>query len=70
MSFICKSGFTLVISFNLVFSASQRILHKDVKRIYCYKERSSGFYIIYHVWNKSENSYYAYQAILYQPKIC
>ena len=34
MYFLCKSGFNLVISFSLVFSASQRLLHKDVNRIY------------------------------------
>ena len=34
MAFLCKSGFTLGFSFSLVFSASQRILYKDVKCIY------------------------------------
>ena len=34
MSFLCNSRFTLVISFSLVFSTSQHILHKDVNRIY------------------------------------
>ena len=34
MYFLCKSRFNLVISFSLVISASQRLLHKDVNRIY------------------------------------
>ena len=49
MSFLCKTGFTLIlfISFSLVFSASQRILCKDVKRIYFVTYREVAVSILY-----------------------
>ena len=47
MFFLCKSGFTLAISFSLVFSASQPILHKDVKRIYFVINREVAVSILF-----------------------